>query len=95
MERASDHIVCMPMFNSYGLVDRVLTGNGQSSRTFVRVSDVASVFIACGIESDLLVEQLQQLEIGMSIEVPASQSQMNAFFDCSCSGVSSRARYVN
>ena len=81
MVPASGHIICMPMFNSYGLVDRVLAGNGASSRSFVTVRNLEEAFIACGIQTDLLADQLEALKVGFFCEVPVSQSQMHTFYN--------------
>jgi hypothetical protein len=83
MKCGTDYIVCMPLFNSYGLIDRILTWNGRFSRSFVGISDLATALINCGIDLDLLAGQVPQLMMGLSIEVPASRAQAEAFYDCS------------
>lgn len=82
MKSACDHIVCMPMFNSYGVLDRVLTGNATVSRSFVSVHDLMLALSACGVKPDSIRAQLSQLEMGFSVDVPASQEQMASFYEC-------------
>ena len=91
MGRADLRIACLPMFNSYGLMDRVLTANGVSSRQFHTVDELAFALAACGIRPDLLGDQLSHLEAGLWIDIQATRSQMAVFYKTQADPLASRA----
>jgi hypothetical protein len=76
-------ITCLPMFNSYGLLDRVLTGTGSDSRPFESVAGLASALAATGIQLNELQDRVSNLDAGFYCEVLTTQAQAQEFFACS------------
>ena len=68
------------MFNIYGLLDRVLTGDGSDSRFFQSVHGLKRALLAAGIHSEELQGSLSDLEVGTSFDVPVTNVQRAAFF---------------
>jgi hypothetical protein len=73
-------IVCFPMFNSYGLMDNILTGDGDSSRSFRTTSELRLALQRAGIRVEIFNEDIEGLECGLSFEIAASQSQKGHLF---------------
>ena len=65
------------MFNSYGLMDRILTGDGNSSRIFLTIDELILALNDSGIKSDMLTDHLKSLEAGLSFEIKVRRIEAN------------------
>ena len=80
MNKPASTLACLPMFNSYGLLARVLTGDGEEPRSFQSEHGLYEALLAAGIQSEELQESLSALEVGSSFDVPVTSVQRTAFF---------------
>ena len=76
LENHLSRIICMPMFNSYGLVDVILTGDGMRSRQFLNASQLVLALQRAGISKERHLEDLALLEHGFSCEIRAEEIQV-------------------
>jgi hypothetical protein len=80
MDELVTSICFVPMFNSYGLLDVILTGDGKDSRIFRNSGDVKRALQQAGITVAGLEEDIDGLNSGVICEISVSGSQRDRFY---------------
>ena len=83
LENHLSRIICMPMFNSYGLVNVILTGDGMRSRHFLNATQLTLALQRAGIPEEPHLEDLALIEFGVSCEITAGEEQVASFYAAS------------
>jgi hypothetical protein len=80
MDDLDETLFVLPMFNSHGILDVILTGDGKDSRIFRTLNEVKWALKRAGILIVELEEQINGLEFGVTCEIPVSRLQKSRLY---------------
>jgi hypothetical protein len=66
--------------NSYGMLDMILTGDGQHCRIFRKIVDVQYALESVGVPGNEVSRVVEELNRGYSSEVSVSPRQYTSFY---------------